>query len=174
MPENFRAGYEDILENLYLENGEIGFLTIDESFAKKGHAHRASRAKTVRAIHTEAGRCPDKKYAWGGGGWGSSHRAILDGDVEVLLANSVDGSCALWDARHEDTSLDGDIGHQAGLYPYKAAKIMAAGEVYKIGILTPHESLPVAENVNRQFLRIVGKGVHGREPHFTENPLFKL
>lgn len=49
--------------------------------------------------------------------------------------------------------------------------MMKAGEVHKIGILTPHESLPVREHFLRQFLRIVGAGVHGREEYFTINPL---
>jgi hypothetical protein len=48
---------------------------------------------------------------------------------------------------------------------------MKAGEVHEIGILTPHESLPVMADFNRQFLRIVGSGVHGREEYFTQNSL---
>lgn len=78
---------------------------------------------------------------------------------------------AVWDAEHEDMSLDGDIGHAAVSYPYGCAHFLKAGEVYKIGILTPHESLPVQQNFNRQFLRIVSSGVHGREDYFTRNPL---
>jgi hypothetical protein len=83
----------------------------------------------------------------------------------------VDGSCAIWDAEHEDTSLDGDLGHVADAYPYTQSKLMKAGEVHQIGILTPHESLPLEKDTNRQFLRIVSAGVHGREPYFTINPL---
>jgi len=171
VPEGFRRGYEDIINDVSIQDGQVGFLTIDESEAKGGRPHRGDRAKFGRAIHTEAGRHPDKVYAWGGGGWGRSHRVTLDGDTEVLLANSIDRSCAIWDSTVEDTSLDGDIGHMAHLFPYEDAVMMAAGDVYRIGILTPHESLPVSHDVRRQFLRIVGKGVHGREPHFTENPL---
>ena len=48
---------------------------------------------------------------------------------------------------------------------------MKTGEVHKIGILTPHESLPMKCDTNRQFLRIVSAGVHGRESFFTINPL---
>jgi hypothetical protein len=44
--------------------------------------------------------------------------------------------------------------------------------IAEIGILTPHESLPVPADVRRQFLRIVGSGVHGRELYFTENLLY--
>ena len=88
-----------------------------------------------------------------------------------MLANNVDYSCAIWNAEQEQTSLDGDIGYLADHYPYESAILMRAGDVHEIGILTPHESLPVDRDVNRQFLRIVSSGVHGREPYFTENRL---
>lgn len=171
VPGEYRTGYEVAIESLVFRRGEIGFLTIDESPARKGEPHRGKRRKYERAIHTEAGRHPDKQYAWGGGGWGSSHRVTLDSSVEVLLANNIDDSCAVWDSQHLDTSLDGDLGHVASMYPYGTARYMKAGEVFRIGILTPHESLPSTENVNRQFLRIVSSGVHGRERYFTANPL---
>lgn len=171
VPEEYQ-GYADVLQETYINKGEVGFLTIDESIAIKGSPHRGSRAKSSRALHTEGGRLPNKIYAWGdGGGWGSAHRVELDRDVQVLLANNLDDSCALWEATHEETSLDGDIGDQADMYPLTEAILMKAGEVHQIGILTPHESLPVKSSVNRQFLRIVSSGVHGREPYFTENPL---
>lgn len=171
VPKQFRTGYEAVIETLAIEPGKIGFLTIDESLAVAGNPHRGDRAKFGRALHTEAGRRPGQIYAWGGGGWGNSHQVTLDRDVQILLANSLDGSCAIWDAEHEDTSLDGDIGYAADQYPLSDAYIMRAGEVRRIGILTPHESLPVSADTNRQFLRIVSSGVHGREPYFTENPL---
>lgn len=171
VPEEFSSGYESILENVFLEEGEMGFLTIDESLAKKGQPHRGARSRTSRALHTEAGRHPDKAYAWGGGGWGSSHRVTLEEETGILLANSLSDSCAIWNAKHENTSIDGDIGHVSDSYSYEDAIMMQADEVYCIGIFTPHESLPVVEDIPRQFLRIVGKGVHGRESHFTENRL---
>ena len=166
------ATYSEIIRDVFIDRNAIGYLTIDESVAVAGRPHRGARATTSRALHTEAGRIPGKYYAWGGG-WGSRHIVTLDGDVEILLANNLDGSCAIWDATHADTSLDGDIGHAAAQYPYLDAVMMNAGEVHQIGILTPHESLPVKETVKRQFLRIISSGVHGREPYFTENPLLR-
>ena len=173
VPEEYRKGYEKILETTFIKRGDIGFLTIDESEAVKGSPHRGSRAKFGRALHTEAGRLPNKIYAWGGGGWGSIHNVELERDVKILLANNVDNSCAVWDAIHENTSADGDIGDYASDYPLSDATLMQAGEVHQVGILTPHESLPVDNNVNRQFLRIMSSGIHGREPHFTNNPLME-
>ena len=188
---NTYAPYRDIVDSVFLQKGDIGFLTIDESLAIAGTPHRGQRAKYGRALHTEVGKVPGQIYCWGGGGgWGvpspspspkpspkpkpkpkPRHRVTLDRDVSILLANNLDDSCAVWDAEHEDTSLDGDIGHAAADYPYSNAIFLKAGEVHKIGILTPHESLSVQRDFNRQFLRIVSSGVHGREEYFTRNPL---
>lgn len=175
VPRAYHA-YAGIIAGTFIRQGDIGFLTIDESPAKRGTPHRGDRAKHGRALHTEAGIHPDGKYAWGNPrpGWGSSHHVTLDRDVQVLLANNLDGSCALWNTEHPNTSLDGDIGYAADEYPYTDAIIMKAGEVHQIGILTPHESVPVAKDYNRQFLRIVSSGVHGREPYFTRNPLVSI
>ncbi len=170
VPDTY-ASYRDIIKTTYLDKGAIGLLTIDESPVLRGAPHRGARAKYGRALHTEAGRLPGRSDFLWGGSWGGAVNVTLDRDVQVLLANNLDGSCALWGAVHEDTSLDGDIGDQADRYPYEDAIIMKAGEVHQIGILTPHESIPVREDFKRQFLRIIGSGVHGREPYFTVNPL---
>lgn len=173
VPETYRS-YWDIISNVFVRHGDMGYLTIDESVVEAGKPHRGKRAKTDRALHTEAGRIPGAIYVWGGGGWGGRHAVTLAADTQILLANSIDDSCAIWDAEHFDTSADGDIGHQSSMYPYSAARLMKAGEVHRIGIFTPHESLPVAHSQPRQFLRIVGSGVHGREPYFTKNPFLAL
>ena len=163
--------YRDIVGSVFLQKGDIGFLTIDESFVVAGTPHRGQRAQYSRALHTEAGKhWVDDAYQWGWG-WGSSNRVTLDRDTKILLANNLDDSCAVWNAEHEDTSLDGDIGHVADKYPYSNAVLLKAGEVHEIGILTPHESLPVRQDFDRQFLRIISSGVHGREMYFTRNPL---
>lgn len=169
VPEEYRRGYEDILAKVFIRPWEVGYLTIDESRAKRGTPHRGARARFGRALHTEAGRLRTGEGVWGGGGWGLAHKVTLDRDVRILLANNIDDSCAVWDCEHEDTTLDGDIGHLASMYPYEDAILMKAGEVRRIGIFTPHESLPVQADTNRQFLRIVSSGVHGREDYFTEN-----
>lgn len=175
------ADYRDIIASLFFRRGDIGFLTIDESPAIAGKPHRGYRAKHGRALHTEAGKRPCGQCGWGGetkwgdgGGWGSSNFVRLETTVEILLANNIDNTCALWDAEHRDTSFDGDIGYAANDYPYETATMMQAGDVHRIGIFTPHESLPVKVDSQRQFLRIVSAGVHGREPYFTQNPLVSL
>jgi len=170
VPEQYHA-YKDIIESVFIEGGNIGFLTIDESPVAGGSPHRGARAKYDRALHTEAGRTPGTNvYRWGGG-WGGSRTVTLAPNVRILLANNLTDSCAVWDVDHPDTSLDGDIGYAAGLYPYENAMFLKSGEIHNIGIITPHESLPVRQDFNRQFLRIVGAGVSGREEYFTQNPL---
>jgi hypothetical protein len=171
VPDEYQS-YADIIASVFIESGDIGYLTIDESVAVAGKPHRGTRATTDRALHTEVGRIPGLDYVWGGGGWGRLHRTVLERDTGILLANNLDDSCAVWDATHENTSPDGDIGHYANLYPYETATMIKAGEVHRIGILTPHESLPVRTDFKRQFFRIIGSGVHGTEPYFTRNPLF--
>lgn len=170
LPEAY-ATYRDIVSAVFLRRGDIGFLTIDESPVVAGTPHRGARARYPRALHTEAGLLRGA-YGWGGApGWGSKHTVTLDRDVKILIASNVEGSCAVWNAEHEDTSTDGDIGYAADVYPYRDAHLLRAGEVREIGIFTPHESLPVKRDVRRQFLRIVSSGVHGREDYFTVNPL---
>lgn len=203
VPSEF-AAYADIINSVFVRKGDIGFLTIDESPVVAGKAHRGARALTERALHTEAGRIPGTILCgWGSPsyGWGSPssepepepvkpskrkpkkskkpvkrafHRVTLDRDVQILLANNLNDSCAVWNAEHENTSEDGDIGFAAGMYPLSNATFLKSGEVHQIGILTPHESLPVPADFNRQFLRIIGSGVHGREEYFTQNPLVRL
>lgn len=172
VPEQYHV-YKDIIDSVFLEKGKIGFLTIDESPAVAGKPHRGDRARYGRALHTEAGQIPGTvTYRWGGN-WGGKENVMLAPDVRILLANNLSESCAVWDVTHEPTSPDGDIGYAAGLYPYEDATFMKSGEVHDISILTPHESLPVAQDFNRQFLRIVGAGVSGREEYFTRNPLME-
>lgn len=175
VPEIYRQGYEDILSAVFIKKFDKGYLTIDESVAKKGKPHRGDRAKFDRPLHTEAGYRKGL-ICWGGGSrntWGSGLNTILDSNVEVLLANNIDDSCAIWESDCNETSEDGDIGHLAHQYKYSDAILVKSGEVHKIGIFTPHESLPVKETINRQFIRIIGSGVYGKEPHFTENPLMQ-
>jgi hypothetical protein len=168
------ASYRDIVSSIFIRKGDVGFLTIDESPATAGKPHRGQRARYPRALHTEAGIVRGV-YGWGDvPTWGGKRNVTLDRDVRILVASNVTESCAVWDAEHEDTSADGDIGHVASEYPYRDAVLLKKGEVREIGILTPHESLPVRRSVRRQFLRIVSSGVHGREDYFTENPLVPI
>lgn len=173
VPDEYRR-YSEFISRFYLEKGEIGFLTIDESEVQAGKPHRGARAKYGRALHTEAGKKPTGAYGWGGNSWGDTTNVLLDPDCKMLIGSNSSNTCAVWDATHEDTSFDGDIGNFADKYPYEEAIVLSAGEICQIGILTPHESLPVQKTCDRQFVRIVGAGVKGREPYFTINPRVQI
>lgn len=42
VPEEYQ-GYADIIRSVFFRNGDIGYLTIDESVAEKGKPHRGAR-----------------------------------------------------------------------------------------------------------------------------------
>lgn len=167
------ATYKDIINEIFIEKGQIGYLTIDESFVAAGKAQRGAHGKYARKLHTEAGVCGKcKNCRWGGGGWGGHCTHVtLEAEVKILVSSNTDNSTAVWQAEHKNTTIDGDIGMLAAEYPYAKARMLRAGEVAKIGIFTPHESIPVKKDTYRQFLRIVSAGVHGREEYFTRNEL---
>lgn len=95
LPKEYQS-YNKILQNVFIERGKVGFLTIDESPVLKNKPHRAAHAKFERALHTEGGRVQEI-YAWGGGSlWGGSPLTILEKDTQILLANNIDNTCAVW------------------------------------------------------------------------------
>lgn len=177
-PDSLPEGLDDyhgFVGEFCLDQGSIGFLTIDDSYVSAGGSQRGY-GKSDRTLHTEAcahGRWTSWKTmcaGWGGGSsWGSYAPVMLDDDLQVLIGNSIDRTCAVWDAE-ETPTIDGDLGHVAHKYPRAESHVMAAGEIVQMGIRTPHECIPQLKSSGRQFIRIVGSGVHGRAPHFTKNP----
>lgn len=172
LPELYKPYFEIINEN-YLEKGEIGFLTIDESFVEANSSQRGYNSKGIsRNVHIEVGRHSDIN-CWGGGGgcsWGGRKSTILEDDTMVLIANSISDTCRVWDTLEKSFTLDGDLSEYIDRYPEHTGINLKEGEVAKISIFTPHECISQKYSSNRQFLRIVGKGVTGRENHFTINP----
>lgn len=166
--------YAKIINDNYLEKGEIGFLTIDESFVDAGESQRGYNSKGInRNVHIEVGRY-DEINCWGGGGsqsWGGKHNTLLDDETMVLIANSISDTCRVWDAKEMSFTKDGDLSDYIDKYPKETGVLLKSGEVAKISIFTPHECIAQKQSSNRQFFRIVGKGVTGREDYFTINPL---
>lgn len=79
----------------------------------------------------------------------------------------------VWDVDVTDTTPDGDLSHRAAEFPRDKGHMMSAGQLVEIGIFTPHEPIVQRSGGNRQFFRIVGKGVRGREDYFTRNELLE-
>ena len=89
----------------------------------------------------------------------------------VLIANSISDTCRVWDAKEMRFTQDGDLSAYIDNYPTETGILLKSGEVAKISIFTPHECINQTQSGKRQFFRIVGRGVKGREDYFTINPL---
>lgn len=172
LPDAYKP-YAKIINNNYLEKGEIGLLTIQESFVNVGQSQRGYNSSGInRNVHIEVGRHKEIN-CWGGGGssWGGRYKTLLDDETMVLIANSISDTCRVWNAKEKRFTKDGDLSAYINEYPIETGTLMKSGEVAKISIFTPHECVNQAQSGERQFFRIVGKGVKGREDYFTINPL---
>lgn len=149
-------------------------MTIHESFVEGGKSQRGYNSTGIkRNVHIEVGRHEKSNY-WGGGGgssWGGKYKTLLDDETMVLIANSVSDTCRVWNAKEMSFTLDGDLSAYIDKYPEETGILLKSGEVAKISIFTPHECVVQNQSSKRQFFRIVGKGVKGREDYFTINPL---
>jgi hypothetical protein len=172
LPDEYKS-YSDIVEKNYLEKGEIGYLTIDESFVKSGKSQRGFNSFELdRNVHIEVGRIGENNR-WGSSGgssWGGKDATLLDDNTMALIANSVSDTCRVWDGKEMSYTKDGDLSEYIDKYPAHTGMMMKSGEVAKISIFTPHECIAQVESGARQFFRIIGKGVTGREDYFTVNP----
>jgi len=171
----YLAVYAQTVEKLFIEGeqGKIGFLTIDESFVKRGRSQRGY-GEGLRAIHTEA--ClSNQTISWGRSlpRWGKNSSVNLAPELRVIIANSIDDTCMVWNKEVRDTTPNGDLSSRSSDFPYASGQVLKACEVVNMGIWTPHECLPQEHSRNRQFIRVVGSGVSGREEHFDLNPLVK-
>jgi hypothetical protein len=173
LPNEYKPYYEIINSN-YLEKGEIGFLTIDESFVNAGSSQRGYNNKGInRNVHIEVGRHENINH-WGSGPiptWGGKYNTLLDDETMVLIANNISDTCRVWDVIEKSYTKDGDLSEYIEKYPESTGILLKAGDVAKISIFTPHECIEQSTSSFRQFFRIVGKGVVGREDYFTVNPL---
>lgn len=168
LPDQF-IPYASIIDTNFLEKGEVGFLTIDEKFVTAGSSQRGFNSFGInRNVHIEVG----SSGKWGGGSsWGGKPGTLLHERTQVLIANSLSNTCRLWNATERRYTNDGDLSEYINDYPESDGFLLSSGEVAKIGIFTPHEPIAQLVSANRQFFRIVGSGVTGRESYFTVNPL---
>lgn len=173
LPKEYHP-YSKIINENFLEKGEIGYLTIHESFVEANKSQRGYNSVGInRNVHIEVGRNKIENY-WGGSGgssWGGHNKTLLDDNTMVLIANSISETCRLWNTKEMAYTKDGDLSAYIDKYPEETGIILQSGEVAKISIFTPHECINQKQSGKRQFFRIVGKGVTGREDYFTINPL---
>lgn len=176
LPEKYKS-YSDIIDSNYLEKGKVGYLTIDEKVVKANNSQRGYNSKGVdRNVHIEVGRFKwDEKLnnRWGSGTgnrWGGHANVLLDDNTKVLISNSIDDTCRYWDVIEKALTPDGDLSEYLDKYPIESGILMKSGDLAEISIFTPHECVVQTKTQERQFFRIVGDGVSGREDYFTINP----
>lgn len=169
LPKEYKP-YFSIIESNFLEKGDVGFLTIHESVVEKGLSQRGYNSFGIsRNVHIEVGRTKTGNR-WGSS-WGGRANTVIEDKTMVLISNSISETCRVWDAMEMANTADGDLSEYIDRYPEQTGVMLQSGEVAKISIFTPHECVPQRVSGQRQFFRIVGKGVHGREDYFTVNPL---
>ena len=180
LPDEFKKYGDFINNNIVTQVGDMGRITIDESFVEAGVSQRgySNNMTSGRTIHVEACRIPDHAFEiknWNsewGNEWGRESGVRLHDHLEGLIANSIDDTCLLWDEMAE--SVDGDLSHRADEFPISDAYRMKANEVVRIGIFTPHEPVPQLNSGNRTFVRIMGPEMIGTSPDFTFNNVLSM
>ncbi len=143
LPEIYKP-YSEIIKNNFLEKGEIGFLTIHESFVESGKSQRGYNSKGInRNVHIEVGR-NNNINRWGSGSgtsWGGKGKTLLDDNTMVLIANSISNTCRLWNTKEMRSTKDGDLSAYIDSYPEHTGFLMQAGELARISIFTVQRNL---------------------------------
>lgn len=157
---------------------KIVYLTIHESYVPPQTSQRrpgihierpGSICEGSRLILKDFKNIEFESLAWGLGHW---HDDIpVDG---IYFATNVSGSCNIWpnliDNPHEVTDAHGGV---ESLRPYLGPGIpIEANKLYWMTDRTPHESMPIEQGANRQFLRlVVGRISAWYSQHNTPNPM---
>lgn len=157
----------------------IAYLTVDERSVAKGHSHRrpgvhveSPGAMRSREVADKSKYTPDLSFyhPWG---LGRAHDEFLEGGI--FLSSNISDSTAVWNSRIHDTFGD-IIGPHGSLERMRdllgpPSKKLAARELIWLSDRTPHESLPIAASLQRQFFRlVVGEIGFWFSAHNTPNP----
>ena len=175
--------------------GKVCYLTIHETFVKKGCTQRrpglhVESPGSIRLRKEQlSDRDPLKEYIFSDikefgtwydpcVGWG---RGDNEGKGGIYMASNVDRSCVAWNCRviadaEQENDMDsighlGDVQHLRGNLPEDRKMILKANKLYWLTDRTPHEVLPMENDGNRQFFRIVTHELSlWYEQHCTKNP----
>eukprot|EP01084_Bolivina_argentea_P095229 171217_1 len=150
----------------------ICYVTIHESFVKKGRTQRRP------GLHIEyPGKGPGGSAEFEDHGWGDGFYQ-KDG---IYMASNISNSCAVWNCRivdRDDKEQKEIIGHLGSIEHLRTS--LSKQEKYKleeqklywITDRTPHEALPMKHDGYRQFFRLVGHKLGAwYEHHSTQNPI---
>jgi len=165
------------------EFGKIGYLTIHESTVQAGDSQRRSGAHTespggsgsAQYINGEQNhengdlsRSMSGHTCWGGGSWHGSYKG------GIYMASNVDDSLRVWNtlinSPERVVGEHGDLEHVRHLLG--EPRLIKKYEVVWMTDRTPHESVPVVQNCDRQYIRLVTSDVSvWYSKHSTPNPL---
>merc|ERR1712187_129511 len=150
----------------------VGYLTIHESLVKKGQSQRRS------GLHVETpgnlrsgGGFKEMRYFWGCGFVRFDSSRVEGG---IFMASNAAKSCKVWDVQlKHPASVVGKLGDLEHLREVLGeGTCMEAMKLYWITDVTPHESLPMAEDTYRQYFRVVTSSLSAWYPeNATPNPL---
>ena len=162
IPEEYRD-YHSLIEKCPInpnEIGKVGYLSVTESFVKKGRTQRRP------GIHTER---PNRNDSWGSWGKGSF---ILDGKINggLYMSSTIDKSCRAWNMTITEPGHLGDCEHLKSLL--HSMYLFEQNELIWMTDSCPHESLPMTKSEYRQWFRFVTSEVSvWYAQHSTPNSL---
>lgn len=155
--------YADLIERCGVStkrSGEVGYLSISESYVAMGESQRRG------GLHTEAHAVD----GWGGGTWGGA--SSIETGEGIYMASNISNSCAVWDSLVYDQKEMGDCEHIRDRLGKPT--MLKANQLVWLTDRTPHESLPLKAKGRRQWFRLVSGPISvWYEDHSTPNPLVK-
>ena len=166
IPEEYRH-YSPLLDQCQLDDeelGKVGYLSISESFVKKGQSQRRP------GIHTEK----HPSSSWGGGGWGGGSDDEEDDKPKqgLFQASTVDDSCRAWNIHIPFPGPMGAVDLECIRNGLGKGILMKKNELYWMTDSCPHESLPLPADTERQWFRFVTSAVDiWYKEHSTPNRL---
>lgn len=153
-------GYRSVVDRLStlwpFHRGEVGYLTVDERVVPAGQAHRRP------GLHVD-GVYGDSAGSWSPppGSWGSL--------TEGMLTVASHAGCRAWRGRVEGgPGPDGECDRLA--LPGEPTTFQP-NEVYWVGGLCVHESVPMPVETPRQFVRVSMPSCAPWFEGYTRNPL---
>lgn len=169
--------------NIGCDSDQICYLTIHESSVKKGETQRRAGIHIERPAFIEGhGRFVEEQpwgmnefsaLSWGRGRWDNMTGFPIDG---IYMATNIAKSSKIYDVLidkpEEITDKHGGLDYIMCNKIKDKSYNMEPNRLYWMTDRTPHESLPVEEDCDRQFFRlVVGKISIWYSQHNTANPL---
>ena len=155
-------GYKPVVERLYdlwpKHGGDVGYLTVDERRVPAGHAHRRP------GLHV------DGVYGNSVGSWAPSPPGPWGSQTGGMLTVASNVGCRAWRGSFNgEIGADGDCGQLSS--QLGEATEFKANRVYWVGGFCIHESIPLAVETERQFVRVSMPSEAPWFDGYTRNPL---